>query len=139
MPNVVSCLLLYEEKLLLLKRSRKVKTYKGWWGAIAGYINPDEEPYIRALKEIKEETGINPDQVELIRIGEPVKVEDTYENQLYEWVIHPFMFKLRKKHKINIDWEHTEYRWIKPSDINRYRTVPYLKEIVQSMINVNTK
>ncbi|MEM0492485.1 MAG: NUDIX domain-containing protein [Candidatus Thermoplasmatota archaeon] len=134
MPNVVSCLLLHKDRLLILKRSKKVKTYKGWWGVIAGYIDPDEEPYERALKEIKEETGIKPDHVELINKGEPVKVEDTYENQLYEWVIHPFLFKLRKNHKIHIDWEHTEYRWIKPNDIKRYHTVPYLREIVQHMI-----
>jgi 8-oxo-dGTP pyrophosphatase MutT (NUDIX family) len=46
------------DKLLILKRSDKVGTYKGLWGGVAGYVEENEEPYETALKEIKEEVGI---------------------------------------------------------------------------------
>ena len=58
MPKVVTCLLMKDSKLLILKRSDKVSTYKGLWGGVAGYIEEHEEPYETALKEIKEEVGI---------------------------------------------------------------------------------
>jgi len=45
MLNVVSCLLINEKgKILILKRSDKVKTYKGCWSAITGYVEEKEEP-----------------------------------------------------------------------------------------------
>jgi hypothetical protein len=60
-----------------------------------------------------------------------VKFTDVYEGKTYEWVVHPFVFTIEKKDKVQIDWEHTEYVWIPPQNIEHYNTVPHLKEIVQ--------
>ena len=44
MPRVVTCLLVNNEgDLLILKRSNRVRTYKGLWGGVAGYVEEDEE------------------------------------------------------------------------------------------------
>ena len=132
MPRVVTCLLINEEgKLLILKRSDKVKTYRGLWGGVAGYVEPGEEPYETALKEIQEEVGIEKEHVVLINQGNIVKFTDIYEGNKYEWTIYPFVFKIRKNQKIQIDWEHLEYLWITPSEITRYDTVPHLKQTVE--------
>ena len=131
MPPVVTCLLLSEGKLLILKRSTKVKTYKGYWGGVAGYIEKQEKPYETALKEIREEVGLQEKDVQLITQGEPVKITDIYEGERYDWVIHPFIFQVKRKESIRIDWEHSEYQWITPKEISQYQTVPFLKEIVQ--------
>ncbi len=131
MPQVVTCLLLQNDKLLILKRSQKVHTYKGLWGGVAGYIEEYEKPYETALKEIQEETGLNQTQIIFIKQGQPETINDIYEGTTYEWIIHPFVFKLKPKTAIHIDWEHTEYQWIKPKDIQTYKTVPHFKEIVQ--------
>jgi 8-oxo-dGTP diphosphatase len=134
MPSVVSCLLEYQGKILLLKRSTKVSTYKGMWGAVAGYIEPDETPFETALKEIREEAGLLSDDVSLLRKGDTAPISDLYEGKRYDWVIHPFLFEVKKKDKVHIDWEHVEYRWIDPGDIGRYETVPGLKEIVRKLV-----
>jgi len=134
MPDVVSCLLVNDEgKLLILKRSGKVRTYKGYWSAVAGYVEKDEEALETAYKEIFEEVGIDRVDVDLLKVGDIVEFKDVYDEVEYHWIVHPFLFKIRKKRKINIDWEHTEFCWIEPSQIVDFNTVPYLKEIVLKM------
>jgi 8-oxo-dGTP pyrophosphatase MutT (NUDIX family) len=134
MPRVVTCLLINDEgKLLILKRSDKVRTYKGMWGGIAGYVEEGENPYETAIKEIREEVGIKEDEISLIKKFDPIEITDHYEGVKYNWFIHPFLFKIEKKDKIQIDWEHSTYKWILPPDIERYDTVPHLKEIISKL------
>jgi 8-oxo-dGTP pyrophosphatase MutT (NUDIX family) len=104
------------------------------WGGIAGYIEENEEPYETALKEIKEEVGLENEDVQYINKLDPIKFTDLYKNEKYDWEIFVFLFKTRKKSKINIDWEHSEYRWISPSEIVKYDTVPHLKEVVSKLL-----
>ena len=134
MPHVVTCLLKNNGKILLLKRSDKVRTYRGLWGGVAGYVDEHETPYEAALKEIRQEVGIGEDEVSLLLEGESVSFCDRYDGVRYDWVVHPFVFGVKHEENIRIDWEHSEFRWIVPSDIDRYDTVPHLKEIVKKLL-----
>jgi len=135
MPTVVTVLLINDEKkILILKRSNKVSTYKGMWGGVAGYVEENEEPYETATKEIKEEVGLEYKDVELLKQLDPISFTDFYEGKRYDWKIFSFLFKLKEKRKIKIDWEHSEYRWIAPSQIKKFDTVPHLKEIVSKLL-----
>ncbi len=134
MPKVVTCLLVHDNKLLILQRSNTVKTYKKMWGGVAGYIEPNEQPLETAYKEIFEETGLLQDQVKLIKQVTPVEFTDIYNDETYNWVIHPFMFFVEKKEKIQIDWEHTQYKWVDPKNINQFTTVPHFKSIVKKLL-----
>ena len=130
MAKVVTCLLTHREKLLILKRSDRVRTYRGLWGGVAGYVEPHEDPYETALKEIKEETGIPAAHVQFVKQGDPVQITDHHEGQTYTWIIHPFVFHVTKKEGLRLDWEHTAFKWIPPQDIIKYDTVPHFKDIV---------
>lgn len=135
MPQVVTVLLINdEEKILILKRGNKVRTYKGMWGGVAGYIEENEKPYQTAVKEIKEEVGLENEDVEIINQLDPISFTDFYEGKRYDWEIFSFLFKIKKNSKIKIDWEHSEYRWIAPSQINKFDTVPHFKEIVSKLL-----
>jgi 8-oxo-dGTP pyrophosphatase MutT (NUDIX family) len=135
MPKVVTCLLINNKgKLLILKRSNKVSTYKGQWGGVAGYVEENENPYDTAIKEIREEVGIKEENVTLIKKLNPIEISDFYNEIKYEWKIFVFLFKIEKKGKINIDWEHSTYRWILPLKIKNYDTVPYFKEVVSKLL-----
>jgi len=135
MPTVVTVLLINDEKkILILKRSNKVSTYKGMWGGVAGYIEESEEPIQTASKEIKEEVGLEDEDVELLKQLEPISFIDFYEGKRYDWKIFSFLFKIKRKRKIKIDWEHSEYKWIAPSQIKKFDTVPHLKEIVSKLL-----
>jgi 8-oxo-dGTP pyrophosphatase MutT (NUDIX family) len=135
MPSVATSLIINRNReLLILKRSDKVKTYKGFWGGVAGYIEKSEKPIDTAYKEIREEVGLEKEEISLKKELESIKITDFYDNERYEWEIFVFLFELINKNDIKIDWEHSEYRWIRPSEIINYKTVPQLKEIVKKIL-----
>ncbi|MDI6917229.1 MAG: NUDIX pyrophosphatase [Thermoplasmatales archaeon] len=124
--NVVSCFIKRNDRILLLKRSERVRSYRGKWATVSGYVEKNEKPEETALKEIREETGI---EAKLIRKGKTIHVKDKEG----EWWVHPFLFEM-KSGSIKIDWEHVEYRWIRPEEIKNYDTVPMLKEALENVI-----
>lgn len=135
MPEVVTCLLENNGKILILKRSDNVRTYRGLWGGVAGYIEKDETPFDAAIKEISEEVGIKKEDIKLIKKNEPLSFSDCYNGKNYDWTIYSYLFAVQNKDNIKIDWEHTEFKWIFPSEIENFKTVPHLKEVVKKMFN----
>ena len=131
---MVTCILEHDGKILLLKRSNLVSTYRGLWGGVAGYVEELEDPYDTALKEISEEAGIKPEMSTLVKKGNPLEISDTYEGRRYDWVIYPFLFHIEDKELVCIDWEHEEYRWVFPSEVRKLDTVPGLDEVIKSLL-----
>ena len=127
--HVVTCFLLYNDRILLLKRSDKVRTHKRKWAGVSGYIEPGETDEITALKEIREDTGIQEYDVVLERKGEPIHVQDGPR----VWVVHPFLFRT-KTDNITIDWEHTEYRWIAPEELKNFDFVVFLDHALEAVL-----
>ena len=117
-----------------MKRSNQVGTYRGLWGGVAGYVEELEEPYDTAIKEIRQEAGIEVDALELVRKGNPIEFSDTYDGRRYNWIVYPFLFHIQSKELVQIDWEHEEYRWVHPSDVKRLETVPGLDEVITQLL-----
>jgi len=128
--EIVTSFLFKNKKILLLKRSDKVGTFKGKWAGISGFIEK-ETSLEAALREIKEETGVDSNQLELLKIGIPFEINDTTNDVI--WSINPFLF-LFKGDEIKIDWEHDTYEWICPSEMENYDTVKKLKETLFNLI-----
>jgi 8-oxo-dGTP pyrophosphatase MutT (NUDIX family) len=133
MLEVVTCLLENNGKILILRRSEKVKTYKGLWSGISGYV--EEDPLDTAFKEIKEEVGIEKEFVQLLKRADPLEFIDYYKGKKYHWKVYPFLFRLKKIENIHLDWENVDYRWILPREIKDYRTVPRLKEVFSLLVD----
>ena len=122
--RVVTCFLESDGKILILRRSGQVGTYQGRWAGVSGYIEKTSDE--QALVEINEETGLCEEDVKLMKRGKPLVIKD--EKLGVKWVVHPYLFQIKDRDKIKIDWEHKESRWIDPKDIDNYQTVPKLKE-----------
>ncbi|MBS7658024.1 MAG: NUDIX domain-containing protein [Candidatus Bathyarchaeia archaeon] len=129
--KVVTCFLKNNEKILLVKRSEKVGTYKGKWSGISGYLE-EENIDNQALKEIKEETSLNENDIELIRKGESLEVLD--ETKGIKWIVYPYLFEVKHPEKIRLDWENIEMKWVSPKEISFYSTVPKLKEALEKVL-----
>jgi 8-oxo-dGTP diphosphatase len=122
--NVVTVFLEHNGKILLVRRSQSVGTYRGRWSGISGYL--EHEPLEQALIEVREETGLSGDEIELVKQGEPLQILDVEQNR--RWRVHPFLFRVKHPDAIRLDWENLELHWILPSEIDNYDTVPSLKE-----------
>jgi 8-oxo-dGTP pyrophosphatase MutT (NUDIX family) len=67
--NVVTVFIEYHGKILLLRRSQKVKSMKGKWAAVSGYIEKQQEPLRQAFKEAYEETGLTHKNIKVMLRG----------------------------------------------------------------------
>lgn len=130
--RIVTSFLTDEEKILILKRSRKVKTMKELWAGISGIIENDEEPLERAKIEIYEEVSIPEIKITLKNSADCMTVKSPqYKN--HEWKIFPFLFSVQSP-QIKLNWENTDYKWIKPADITKFETVPSLREVLFNLL-----
>ncbi len=124
--HVITCFLKFGAKILLLRRSELVGSFRGRWAGVSGYMETAADE--QALIEIEEETSLAREDLKLLKRGKLLEVND--DKTGVRWVVHSFLFQIKEPDKIKIDWEHTETRWIDPEDIDNYETVPMLKEIL---------
>lgn len=130
--KIVTSFIQDEQKLLILRRSNKVKTMKGLWAGISGIIEKNETPLTRAKIEIYEETGILEDKIRLIKKAAKLRIHSPqYEN--HEWEIFPFLFEA-KNPDIKLNWENSEYKWITIDELKNYNTVPSLEKVLQNLL-----
>ena len=130
--KIVTSFIKDDERLLILKRSNKVKTMKGLWAGVSGIIENDEAPLKRAKIEIFEEVGITEEEIKLIKAVKEMKVNSPqYEN--HEWEIFPFLFET-KNPAIKLNWENSEFKWINVNELENYETVPNLQKVLLSLL-----
>jgi len=130
--KIVTSFIKNNNKLLILKRSDKVKSMRGLWSGISGIIEKNENPLDRAKIEIFEEVGIVENKITLVKSIEKMQVKSPqYEN--HEWIIFPFLFQT-KETKINLNWENSNFEWIESNQLKNYETVPSLQKILINLL-----
>jgi PncC family amidohydrolase len=129
--HVVTSFLEHDGEVLILRRSRKVGSYRGKWAGVSGYLESNDDE-AQARREIEEETGLDSKAIRLLRKGAPIEVLDRDLGR--RWVVHPFLFRVKAPEDIRMDWEHTETRWIKPSELSKFETVPGLKDALSAVL-----
>jgi 8-oxo-dGTP diphosphatase len=122
----VTCFLESNNEILILLRSEYVSTYQGTWGGISGTIDKGRTADEQAILEIKEEAGLSEQDVQLIKRGQPLVFYDREFG--VKKLIHPFLFHVKDRNKIRTDWEHEKIKWIAINAMDKYKTMPKLKE-----------
>jgi len=126
--KIVTSFLRDSEKILLLKRSEKVKSMKNLWAGISGIIEDNEKPIKRAKIEILEEVGIEESDITLMKEGNKILIESPqYVN--HQWEVYPFLFSCSNK-EIKLNWENSDSRWIRIDELNNFTTVPSLDRVL---------
>jgi len=129
---VLTVFIKYKEKILLLKRSGKVGTYKNKWNTVTGYIDENKPLYQKIIEEINEEVGLKENDILSYKIFKPYEFMDKKINK--KWIIYPSKIELKNNPKIILDWEHIEYKWIFPKDLTKFDTVPKLNLSLRKVI-----
>ena len=105
---------------------------RGLWAGISGIIENNEDPLMRAKIEIFEELGIPEDKIKLVKSAEEMRIHSPqYDN--HEWEIFPFLFEA-KEAQIKLNWENSEFVWIKFEEIANYKTVPSLDKVLLELL-----
>ena len=130
--KIVTSFIKNNEKLLILKRSDDVKTMKGLWAGISGIIEKNEEPLQRAKIEIFEEVGITDDQITLVKSAKVMRVNSPQYLD-HEWEIFPFLFESNNP-TIILNWENSDFKWIKANELKDYETVPSLQKVLFNLL-----
>ncbi|MCR4328540.1 MAG: NUDIX domain-containing protein [Patescibacteria group bacterium] len=131
---VINCLVEFDGRILLVKRSKDLYFYPGIWNGIGGFLDDEKSPAEKAKEEIEEELNISPDKILKINIGEIFEMTDArYEKT---WIIHP-VHAVVATDKVRLDWEAEEYRWILPEDISKYdNAMSGLSGILDQFFNI---
>ncbi len=119
---VLNCVVFHEDRVLLLKRSEEVGAYRGKWSAVTGFVDRLLPLRDIVMGELMEELALTVEDVFAIKYGVPYRLNDDVAARA--WLICPVLVELRSKPSIRLDWEHTAYRWIRPSDIESFETIP---------------
>jgi len=130
--RIITAFIKNNNKILILKRSDKVRSMRGLWSGISGIIENNEIPIKRAKIEILEEVGIKKSKINLVKSIEKIKISSPqYEN--HEWEVFPFLFET-KESEIKLNWENSEHKWINVNELKNYETVPSLDKILFNLL-----
>jgi len=129
---VVTSIIGNENDILILKRSKKVKSFKHKWGGVSGYFEKNEDLLSRALIEIYEETKINKENLTLRKILKQITIDIEKEKSI---MIQPFYFYSESKN-VSMNWEHSEHRWITKNQLDSHETVPKLEQILYECFSI---
>ncbi len=125
---VVSAFLRNRGRLLVVRRSERVGSFRGRWSAISGYVEGREDPRRRAAQEIHEETGMKGARLR----GSGAPVITRHGNTAF--IVHPFLFDAPTR-RVTLDWENVEYRWITPGELKGLPTVPRLNVVLERIFH----
>lgn len=130
---VVNCVVSYNGKVLLVKRSDKVGFYPNYWNGISGFLDDDRTLKEKVIEELEKEIGIGLDQIESMQFGE-IFHEPSLDYKK-TWIVHPVLVEL-KTGKIKTNWEADEYKWVYLDKIDEYEILPGFKRVIKKIMNL---
>ena len=127
--RVATSILLNRDRILILKRSAAVGSFQHYWSGVSGFVEQGEEPLETSQREVEEETGISRASLELLPRAPPRLTEKP--DQVFE--VYSFLY-LCTTDQVRLDWENDEFAWVAPEALRDYRTVPWLPEMVSTLM-----
>ncbi len=131
-PKVAIGALVFNHKnqLLLLKSPKWHDRYI----VPSGHVDFGEKLEDTVKREVKEETGLDVDQVKFLRLDELIQSAE-YHDKNRHWVSVNFTCKT-KDDKITLNEEATEYIWVSPKDALNYDLESLTKASVKKYLSV---
>ena len=103
-----------------MKRAAKVRVNPRLWSPISGRVDGRLDPERQAWAEIREEAGIDMGKLRKIHVGRKYKL---HVRELTEVIIYPYLFESTTR-RVHLNWENTDYRWVRISDLPRFKLIP---------------
>ncbi len=113
-------------KFLLLKRAEGDKLYPGIWQIITGKIEKKEKAFETALREVKEESGLEPQRLFVLP-----HTTTFYSPRTDAISLIPLFVCIVDDDKVILSDEHSEYRWFDVQKASRQLYFKSQKENVK--------
>jgi 8-oxo-dGTP pyrophosphatase MutT (NUDIX family) len=114
--EVVAIVLEHHGHIALLKRSQAVGHDQNLWHCITGYLEPGTSPRQQALRELFEETGLEPTDLSCLESRAPLILTDHTGSP---WLVHTFK-AVTSRRRLRLNEEHVSYRWTRPAKVSRF-------------------
>ena len=121
-----------EDKVLILKRANYLKQWKGMWGFPGGHVDSkDKNPKEAAIRELKEETGIELSWNESYKLKEYDKIKHDNDNS----ICYYYITTLESNVDVKLSKEHSNYEWFnEKSEKKNHKWVPDVFQIIQKIL-----
>jgi 8-oxo-dGTP pyrophosphatase MutT (NUDIX family) len=104
----------------------------GYWHTIAGAVEPGEAFHAAALRELREETGLEAD--ELQPLGEFAYVREPWEREPGLRVhVEAFIVDVESGWEPELNDEHDEYRWLRREEAAELLFWPEPAQLLRSL------
>ena len=110
-----------KKRVLILKRHPGINWAPDVWGLPGGAIEPGETPLEAAIRETKEETTLDVEDVRKIKLPLDSGLHAYYTD--------------RYSGNVKIDFEHEDWRWVSRSEIKAYELAPGLLDMYDWVLN----
>ncbi|MDE1821469.1 MAG: NUDIX domain-containing protein [Euryarchaeota archaeon] len=140
--RVASVAVVHDRSVLILRRVLTDLVWAGCWDLPGGRLEGGETPLEGALRELREETGLDIETAEPLQEGNPLEDRpagttlQTYpwpERRVWETV---FFSRVSERPSVRVDpAEHTEYRWVGLADLPRLEFTPGRLTAVRRALN----
>jgi len=125
---VINCVVQYGEKFLIVKRSKALRLYPGYWNGVSGFLDDDMSREEKVGDELREELGIGEDDIASIRFGGIFDQEAPEYKKT--WIVHPVFVEI-KTGKITLDQEAEQYKWVTLEEMKDYKLLPGFDKVVE--------
>lgn len=129
---VLNCVVQYQDKILLVQRSEKMKFYPGYWNGISGFLDDDRSVWEKAKEEVREEAGIEEENILGIREGKVFEQDEPEYDKT--WIVHPVLVEVGTD-KIKLDWEAQDYQWVVPDDAKKFNLLPGFEQVLEVLFS----
>ena len=131
---VINCVLKYEDRILVVQRSKKLNFYPGYWNGISGFLDDNRNLEQKVKEEIKEELGINEEKITDITLGEIFHKDELEYKKT--WIVHPILVEVDTD-KVKLDWEAQAFKWLPMEEAKKLKLMPGFKTVLDKIKSIN--
>jgi 8-oxo-dGTP diphosphatase len=121
-----------ERKVLIIKRAKVNDILPEYWDIPGGTLEDGEDPVAGAMREAKEETGLNITNLWLFFEHSNI---DVAKNKQFVTLIFAAQYPGGEV-MLNSE-EHEDFAWIAPEEVEKYKAVEYLEECLRIFLRDN--
>lgn len=127
---VINCVVKYQDKILIVKRTPKMRFYPGYWNGISGFLDDKLNIVQKVKQEMKEEVGIKEKNIISIIQGKIFKQKEPKYNKT--WIVYPVLVEVRTN-EIKLDWEAQNHQWIKIDEAKKFNLLPGFDKVLENV------